>query len=364
MRKVPAGFRTIAWEDGAVVMIDQRKLPVEEVYFRAATWQDVTVAIRDMIIRGAPAIGIAAAMGVALAARQTTAHDVESLREALEPAFRGLAETRPTAVNLFWALERMRAVLRANDGAAGVEAVRARLLREAEAVKSEDLAMCRAMGDLGAALLPGRAKVLTHCNAGGLATAGYGTALGVIRSGWREGRVELVYADETRPFLQGARLTAWELHRDGIPTRVVTDNMAGHLMQRGRIDAIVVGTDRIAANGDIANKIGTYPLAVVARAHAIPFYVAGPTSTIDMATATGRDIPIECRPTTEVTHIGGHRIVPEGVDVENPAFDVTPAEYVTAIVTERGVIQPPSKSTVAELMTRDWLPSAVGDDET
>jgi methylthioribose-1-phosphate isomerase len=324
----------VDWRDGALVLLDQRLLPVEEAYVVARTWPEAAAAIREMVVRGAPAIGIAAAYGVVLAARAGG---------DLEPAFAGLAATRPTAVNLFWALDRMRR-------RAAADATPAALLAEAHAIRAEDLAMCQAMGDLGAALLPDGARVLTHCNAGGLATAGYGTALGVVRSAWKAGRLRHVLADETRPFLQGARLTAWELHRDGIPVRVITDNMAGHFMQRGEVDAVIVGTDRVAANGDVANKIGTYTVAVLARAHGLPFYVAAPTSTLDPDTATGADIPIERRADREVTHLGDRRLVPEGVAVENPAFDVTPAHLVTAIITERGVARAPYTESLAALL--------------
>ena len=296
-----------------------------ETHLACTTWQEVGAAIRDMVVRGAPAIGITAAYGVVLAAQAG---------EKMDAVFEGLAATRPTAINLFWALDRMRALVDA--GAAPT-----RLAHEASAIHAEDRAMCEAMGAHGAELLPADARVLTHCNAGALATGGHGTALGVIRSGHALGRVKLVLADETRPFLQGGRLTAWELAKDGVPVEVITDNMAGHFMQRGEIDAVIVGTDRIAANGDVANKIGTYALAVLCAAHDIPFYVAGPTSTVDLDTPTGAEIPIEQRPSAEVTHVGGRQLVPAGVPVRNPAFDVTPARLVTAIITEHGVLRPP-----------------------
>ncbi len=347
-----SAFRPIEWRDAerAVVLIDQRRLPENEVYVIAATWEQVADAIREMVVRGAPAIGISAAYGLAIAAldRAAGAHDVPDLERALEAAFSGLAATRPTAVNLFWALERMRRRLRACEGPPAEAA--ACLLEEAHAIAAEDVAMCEAMGDLGAALLPEGTRLLTHCNAGGLATGGYGTALGVARSAWKTGRLRHVLADETRPFLQGARLTAWELHREGIPVRVITDNMAGHFMQRGEVDAVVVGADRVAANGDVANKIGTYAVAVLAHAHGLPFYVAAPTSTVDLATPTGAEIPIERRHDREVTHLGDRRLVPAGVAVENPAFDVTPARLVTAIITERGVARPPYADSLAALL--------------
>jgi methylthioribose-1-phosphate isomerase len=330
---------TVAWEDGVVVMIDQRRLPREEVFLRCRDHHEVAAAIRDMAIRGAPAIGVAAALGLALGVR-TTRSEGATLRREWSDMCATLAATRPTAVNLFWAIERMRRRFQELEPA-GTETLRLGLLEEALAVQREDLESCRRMGDLGALLLPAEARVLTHCNAGALATAGYGTALGVIRSAARLGKIVTVFADETRPWLQGARLTAWELLQDGIPTTLIADNMAGHLMARGEINAVVVGADRIAANGDVANKIGTYTVAVLAKEHAIPFYVAAPVSTFDLATATGAGIPIEERPADEVTHVAGRRVAPEGVAVRNPAFDVTPHRYVTAIVCERGVARPP-----------------------
>lgn len=323
----------IRWSEDQVHLIDQRVLPVTERWIACADWAGVAEAIVTMAVRGAPAIGIAAAYGVALAARA-------SLRGAdLQAAFDGLAATRPTAVNLFWALDRLQRQV-ASATAAGEDLGEA-LLSEAQAIHAEDLAMCQAMGDHGAALLPANVRLLTHCNTGSLATGGYGTALGVVRSAARAGKLLRVYADETRPFLQGSRLTAWELARDGLPVRVITDNMAAWYMRQGEVDAIVVGTDRIAANGDVANKIGTYGLAVLAQAHNLPFYVVGPTSTIDLNTPDGDQIPIEQRPAREVTHVGQTQVVPDGVPVENPAFDVTPAHLVTAIITEHGVLHPP-----------------------
>lgn len=318
-----SAFHTIRWEGDAVVLIDQRALPADERYVRCATWPEVADAIRSMVVRGAPAIGITAAYGMVLAARAGA---------DLAEARAGLAATRPTAVNLFWALDRMYAC--AAGGAEG-------LLDEAHTIAAEDLAMCEAMGAHGAALLPTGTRILTHCNTGALATGGHGTALGVIRTAWAEGRLDAVYADETRPFLQGSRLTAWELHRDAIPVKVIVEGMAAHFMARGEVSAVIVGTDRVAANGDVANKIGTYGLAVLCRHHDIPFYVAGPTSTVDLATATGADIPIEQRDPREVTHVGERQLVPDGVAVCNPAFDVTPADLVTAIITEAGVARAP-----------------------
>jgi methylthioribose-1-phosphate isomerase len=336
-------FETVDYEDGAVVLLDQRRLPDELVYLRCSDVEQLAQAIREMVVRGAPAIGVAAAFGVAAFMRRAGGDRAELLRLCER-----LRVTRPTAVNLFWALERMR---RRFDEAVvgGAPGVADALLHEARRIKQEDVAACRRMGDLGAALLPQRARVLTHCNAGALATAGYGTALGVIRSAARDGKLAAVFADETRPFLQGARLTAWELMQDGIETTLIADNMAGHLMSRGELDAVVVGADRIAANGDVANKIGTYSVAVLARENAIPFYVAAPVSTIDLATASGAAIPIEERAAEEVTHHGGRRLAPEGVRVRNPAFDVTPHRYVTAIVCERGVARPPYQESLAGL---------------
>jgi methylthioribose-1-phosphate isomerase len=345
----------VTWEDGVVVMIDQRRLPVEEVFLRCRDHHEVAAAIKDMAIRGAPAIGVAAAFGLALGARVTRSEGA-ALRAEWTDMCATLAATRPTAVNLFWAIARMRARF---DSVApqGGDLLRAALLDEALAIQREDLASCRRMGDLGAELLPAEARVLTHCNAGALATAGYGTALGVVRSAARLGKVKAVFADETRPWLQGARLTAWELLQDGIATTLIADNMAGHLMARGEINAVVVGSDRIAANGDVANKIGTYTVAVLAREHGIPFYVVAPVSTFDLAIPTGADIPIEERPAEEITHFAGHRVAPEGVLVRNPAFDVTPHRYVTAIVCERGVARPPFGESLRTLAGRPSAPS-------
>ena len=330
---------TVWWQDDHVVMIDQRRLPAEEVYVECRRHREVADAIRTMVIRGAPAIGVAAAFGVVLGAREGAAFD---------DAAAVLAATRPTAVNLFWALERMRRRFVSTPPDRNVAGA---LLEEALAIEAEDVAACRRIGDLGAALLPARTRLLTHCNAGALATAGYGTALGVVRSAARDGKIVQVYADETRPYLQGARLTAWELMRDQIPTTLIADNMAGHLIARGEIDAVVVGADRIAANGDVANKIGTYTVAVLARENGIPFYVAAPVSTIDLATATGADIPIEERSADEVTTHGGTRLAPAGVGVRNPAFDVTPHRYVSAIICERGVVRAPFLETLRALVS-------------
>jgi methylthioribose-1-phosphate isomerase len=341
---------TVAWQDGEVVMIDQRRLPAEEVYLRCRHHSEVAQAIKDMAIRGAPAIGVAAALGIALGVRNSKAEG-EALQAAFDRICRDMAATRPTAVNLFWAIERMRRRFEAAR-AMGGPALRDALLDEARAVEEEDVAACRRIGELGAELIPERARVLTHCNAGALATAGYGTALGVIRSAARRGKIENVLADETRPYLQGARLTAWELSREGIPTTLIADNMAGHMMARGEVDAVVVGADRVAANGDVANKIGTYTLAVLARENGLPFYVAAPVSTIDLGTPSGDAITIEERPPDEITHHGGRRLAPEGVAVRNPAFDVTPHRYVSAIVCERGVARPPYTESLARLAGR------------
>ena len=338
---------TIVWTDEGVVMIDQTRLPLEEKYVTCRDYREVAKAIREMIIRGAPAIGVAAAMGVALGVEQADAADLD--RE-FETICNTLAGTRPTAVNLFWAIDRMKglfAKLRSRNVA--MSEIKERFLAEAHAMHDEDIAACRAMGAFGGALLPQEGGVLTHCNAGALATCGYGTALGVIRSAVEQGKQIHVFADETRPFLQGARLTAWELMADGIPTTVICDNMAASLMRAGRIQAVVVGADRIAANGDFANKIGTYNVAILAKEHGIPFYCAAPWSTIDTATPTGDAIPIEERAAVEVTHHGGKQLTPHGVGICNPAFDVTPAKYVTAIITERGVLRAPYVESLREM---------------
>jgi methylthioribose-1-phosphate isomerase len=333
---------TIEWQDGVVVMVDQRKLPAAEIYVRARTAQEMARAIKTMVIRGAPAIGVAAAYGIALGMRKSQASGTTKFAAEFQKVCELMRATRPTAVNLFWAIERMKKRFAASALAGeSVEEIKARLLTEAQQIHDEDVASCRAMGAHGAALVGDGARILTHCNAGALATAGYGTALGVIRGAAEQGKKVSVYADETRPLLQGARLTAWELTRDAIPTTVITDNMAGWLMQQGEIDLVVVGADRIAANGDVANKIGTYTVAVLAHEHGLPFYVVAPASTIDLATPDGRHIPIEERDGREVTHIGPWRVAAEGAAVRNPAFDVTPNRLVSAIVTERGVFRAP-----------------------
>ena len=331
-------FRTIEWRDDSVIMIDQTRLPAEEIYITYTDFKSVAEAIRGMIIRGAPAIGVAAAMGIALGARDIIADTAETFFRQLENVCDVMARTRPTAVNLFWAIQRMKRVAEAARGK-GLDQIREILKNEAIRIEAEDLTICRNIGKWGATLIPENATVLTHCNAGGLATAGYGTALGVIRAAQEAGKNIQVFADETRPWLQGARLTAWELQKDGIPVTLISDNMAGFFMCRGGITCCVVGADRIAANGDTANKIGTYSVAVLTRANNIPFYVAAPVSTLDLTLSDGSKIPIEERGAEEVTHIKGIAIAPEGVRVRNPAFDVTPAEYITAIITENGIVK-------------------------
>jgi methylthioribose-1-phosphate isomerase len=350
---------TIDWKDDAVVMIDQRKLPSAEIYVTCRTAAEVAKAIKTMVIRGAPAIGVAAAMGIALGMRRSTATGTKQFTTEFQKTCDLMASTRPTAVNLFWAIDRMKHVFaEAAQGGCSVDEIKHRLEVEARRIHDEDVASCRTMGAHGATLVPQDARILTHCNAGALATAGYGTALGVIRAAAEQGKKVAVLADETRPFLQGARLTAWELVKDGIDTTVITDNMAGAMMRLGNVDLVVVGADRIAANGDVANKIGTYAVAVLAKEHGIPFYVAAPISTIDLATADGSRIPIEERNDKEVTHVGSSRLTPEGARVRNPAFDVTPNKYVTAIITERGIARPPYTGSLAELVHGATIGSA------
>jgi methylthioribose-1-phosphate isomerase len=333
---------TIAREGQVVVMIDQRKLPSKEIYVRCKTAAEVARAIKSMVIRGAPAIGVAAATGLAVGVRASTASGTQKLATEFYKLCEMMAATRPTAVNLFWAIDRMKRAFAAGVTAGeSVDQIKDRLDREAERIHDEDVASCRAIGAFGATVVPAEARILTHCNAGALATAGYGTALGVIRGAVEAGKHVTVLADETRPFLQGARLTAWELVRDGIDTTVITDNMAGALMRQGLVDLVVVGADRIAANGDTANKIGTYSVAVLAKEHGIPFYVAAPLSTIDLQTSDGSRIPIEERSPREVTHLGTTQLTPAGARVRNPAFDVTPHHLIAAIITERGVHRPP-----------------------
>jgi methylthioribose-1-phosphate isomerase len=323
---------TIQWTDDGVVMIDQTRLPREEVYVTCRTYGEVADAIRSMVIRGAPAIGVAAAMGVALGVLRSA--------DRFEDICDTLARTRPTAVNLFWAIDRMKKLYESLRGRP-IEEIRARLVSEAQQIRLEDIAINQAIGQHGAPLVPDGKTILTHCNAGALATAGYGTALGVVRAAIASGKKVDVYADETRPFLQGARLTVWELQQDGIAATLITDNMAGHFLKSGRIGCVVVGADRIAANGDVANKVGTYSVAVLAKENGVPFFVAAPISTLDLTLESGDEIPIEQRAASEVTHVFGVQVAPDETRVENPAFDVTPHRYVTAIITERGVARAP-----------------------
>ncbi len=336
---------TIQWTPGGVVMIDQTRLPREEVYVTCRDYREVAEAIRSMVIRGAPAIGVAAAMGVALGVLHAAPDDLDA---EVNEICNTLAATRPTAVNLFWAVERMKR-LYCSVRERPIEEIRQRLVDEASRIRQEDIAINEAIGRNGAELIPEGKTVLTHCNAGALATAGYGTALGVIRAAVAAGKKIDVFADETRPFLQGARLTVWELQHDGIPATLITDNMAGHFLKSGRIGCVVVGADRIAANGDVANKVGTYSVAVLAHENRVPFYVAAPVSTLDLNLASGDQIPIEQRAAAEVTHVFGVPVAPEGTRVENPAFDVTPSRYITAIITERGVARAPYSRTLREL---------------
>jgi methylthioribose-1-phosphate isomerase len=341
-------IETLEWTDQGVRFIDQTKLPMEEVYVNCTTYEQVADVIRDMVVRGAPAIGVAAAMGIALGVQNSTADNGGDLKHDFDQICEVIGKTRPTAVNLFWAIRRMQEkfeTLRVRP----VPQIKQSLVEEAKRMHAEDIAANQAMGLHGATLMPASGGVLTHCNAGALATCGYGTALGVIRAAFEQGKKIHVYADETRPFLQGSRLTAWELMKDRIPTTVISDNMSGAMMKQGKIQAIVVGADRIAANGDVANKIGTYTVAVLAKEHNIPFYVAAPISTVDLETPDGSKIPIEQRNPREVTHIAGRQMVPDGVSIENPAFDVTPAKYVTAIVTERGIARAPYEESLKKL---------------
>ena len=333
-------------------MLDQRLLPNEEKYLMLRSYEEVADAIKKMVVRGAPAIGVSAAMGLALGASQSVGTSIADLEYDFDFMCKVMAATRPTAVNLFWAIERMRGVIAKakSEKVHDVEDIKQRLIEEALLIYNEDIEANRAIGLFGGALIPDGATVLTHCNAGALATAGdYGTALGVVRGAIKAGKRVAVIADETRPFLQGARLTAWELAKDDIPVTVITDNMAGHIMKQGKIDCVVVGADRIAANGDAANKIGTYMVAVLAKQHNIPFYVAAPLSTVDLATATGDDIPIEQRDPKEVTHLADQQLTPDGVGVHNFAFDVTPNELIAAIITDRGVARPPYTESLQKL---------------
>jgi methylthioribose-1-phosphate isomerase len=341
-------IKSLEWTNQGVRLIDQTRLPTEEVYVTCATHQEVATAIRDMVVRGAPAIGVAAAMGIALGVKQSRAQDVATLRTEFGQMCRAMGETRPTAVNLFWAIRRMQQKFEF-VAPQGVHQIKIALVEESQQMLLEDIAANQAMGRHGATLMPSSGGVLTHCNAGALATCGYGTALGVIRAAIESGKKLHVFADETRPFLQGSRLTAWELMKDGIQTTVIADNMAGAMMRQGKIKAVVVGADRVAANGDVANKIGTYTVAVLAKEHGIPFYVAAPWSTVDLNTPNGENIPIEQRSPKEVTHHAGKQVAPDGVLVENPAFDVTPNSYIAAIITERGIARAPFAESLKEL---------------
>ncbi len=345
-------MRTIEWDDGIVKMIDQRRLPQEYVVIECDDYREVARAIKEMAIRGAPAIGAAAAFGLALAARQSRATTREQLLTDLEEAANALRRTRPTAVNLFWAIERMLGLARQSEYAE-VEKIVNALVAEAQRLADEDVEVNRRMGAHGAELIADGDNILTHCNAGALATVDYGTVLGVIRAAWEQGKHIHVWVDETRPRLQGARLTAWELMRDGIPMTLIADNAAGHLMRTGRVDIVLFGADRVAANGDVANKIGSYKLAVLAKENGIPCYSVSPISTVDLSLASGDDIPIEERDAREVTHIGDVPIAPEGVPVYNPAFDVTPHRYITGIVTEKGIVYPPFEVNLRKVVEKD-----------
>ncbi len=353
-------IKTVEWTDQGVRMIDQRLLPVEEKYLLLHSCQEVANAIKDMVVRGAPAIGISAAMGLALGANQFVGTTIADMEDDFDYLCEVMSKTRPTAVNLFWAIERMRGIFnKVSRETRDIGAVKRALVQEALSIFQEDIDANRSLGRFGADLIPDGATVLTHCNAGALATAGdYGTALGVIRGARDAGKTVAVIADETRPFLQGLRLTAWELAQDNIPVTVITDNMAGHVMKSGKVDAVVVGADRIAGNGDAANKIGTYMVAVLAKQHGVPFYVAAPISTLDLTISSGDQIPIEERDSTEVTHVGGQRLAPEGIQVHNPAFDVTPNELIAAIITDRGVARQPYTESLALLAREKSVVSA------
>jgi methylthioribose-1-phosphate isomerase len=347
---------TLEWLPAGVNFLDQTKLPLEETYVLATDYKQVATVIRDMIVRGAPAIGVSAAMGMAIGIKRSSAKTLPELTAEVAVIAKTLAETRPTAVNLFWGIDEIRNLY--NELAAKntpISEIKAAVVAKARRMYDEDIAACKQMGAHGASLLPQQGTVLTHCNAGALATCGYGSALGVIRAAIERGHKIDVFADETRPFLQGARLTAWELMKDKIPTTVLCDNMAAALMRQGRIQAVIVGADRIAANGDVANKIGTYGVSILAKEHGIPFYVAAPWSTLDLATSHGDLIPIEQRAATEVTHSNGKQMTPHGVAIENPAFDVTPAKYVTAIITERGVLRAPYEQSI-QAMAKKPIP--------
>jgi methylthioribose-1-phosphate isomerase len=342
-------IETIAWKDNRVVMIDQRKLPAQERYVICKDYRSVIRAIKGLVIRGAPAIGVAAAMGVALGALKIRTTGMNHFKTRFDAICREMVSARPTAANLAWAVERMKRVAD-EAGHRGVKGIKDHLVKEARQMLEQDKVINRGIGRFGQRLLKNGSRVLTHCNAGALATGGYGTALGVVRAALEAGKQIEVFADETRPFLQGARLTAWELKESNIPVTVITDNAAGYLIQQGKVDAVVVGADRIAANGDVANKIGTYMVAVLARTHKVPFYVAAPVSTIDPSIKKGDEIPIEQRDQREVTHFQGRQITPKGVAAQNPAFDVTPHRYVSAIITEKGIITPPFRSRLKRLL--------------
>jgi methylthioribose-1-phosphate isomerase len=341
-------YETVMWRDDRVVMLDQRSLPTEETYVECDGPEEVAEAIRNMTIRGAPAIGVAAAMGIALGAMRLRVKSIGRFKEEFEGICRMMLETRPTAANLSWAIQRMKDVMRGHEGE-GLDVLRRSLKLEAMAIREMDIEINRQMGHNGKRYIRNGSAILTHCNAGALATAGYGTALGVIRAAHEEGKDLEVYVCETRPQFQGARLTAWELYKEGIPVTLITDGMSGSLMSKGVIHLVIVGADRISANGDVANKIGTYSLAILAKAHGIPFYVAAPLSTFDLTIGRGEEIPVEERDSREVTHPFGKQIAPEGVRVWNPAFDVTPHEYVTAIITEGGVAQDPFATSIKDL---------------
>ena len=345
-------IKTVEWTDEGVCMLDQRLLPTEEKYLTLRSYEEVAEAIKKMVVRGAPAIGVSAAMGLALGAKQSVGTSIADLEFDFDYMCEVMAATRPTAVNLFWAIERMRSRFRrAKAETTDVEEAKRQLVLEAQAIFKEDIEANRSLGRFGGELLTDGSTVLTHCNAGALATAGdYGTALGVIRGARDAGKHIAVIADETRPFLQGARLTAWELAKDDIPVTVITDNMAGHVMKQGKVDAVVVGADRIAANGDTANKIGTYMVAVLAKQHNIPFYVAAPISTLDLTLSTGEEIPIEERDAREVTHMREYQLSPDGVPVQNPAFDVTPNELIAAIITDKGVARQPFTESLRKMV--------------
>jgi methylthioribose-1-phosphate isomerase len=344
-------IKTIEWKNDQVVMIDQRKLPGRETYEVCSNYRQVIKAIKTMVIRGAPAIGIAAAMGMALGARSVRARSLEAFKTELKKIGREISRARPTAVNLSWAVCRLEEKMDRSP-AKNIESLKKELIREARAMLSEDIAINKRLGLLGQKVVKAGDTILTHCNAGALATGGYGTALGVVRAAWEAGKRIQVIADETRPFLQGTRLTAWELIKDKIPVTLITDNMAGYLMKKGTIQKVIVGADRIAANGDTANKIGTYSVALLAKAHGIPFYIAAPTSTIDSGLRNGDEIPIEERHPDEVTHLAGKRLAPHQVAVLNPAFDVTPHSLITAILTEKGILKPPFRQTIAQALKK------------